>query len=68
MLYDGVLQDLPLFLHSSNRGVNVILHEPEVCVSQRQCCDGSLHDLPLFMLGCARGGDVILNTRQHRLR
>ena len=38
MLYDGALHDLPLFMHNTGRAVNVILHEPEACVTQGQSC------------------------------
>ena len=56
MLYDGAQHDLPLSLHSSNRGVNVILHEAQACVKTKSMLySGVLQDLPLFVHSSGRG-------------
>ena len=60
MLHDGASHDLPLLTHSGGRGMNVILHAAQACVSQSHCCM-MLHDLPLFMHSGDRGVNVILH-------
>ena len=65
MLYYAALHDLALFLHSSGRGVNLVLHEAEVlCESKSMLYDQALHDLALFLHSSNRGGNVILHEAE----